>query len=120
MRTNIPAFRLPANVLNEEIGYIVQMGADLRLNSPIDSMKKLLDSRQFAAVFVGSGAPKGKELDLPGRHDSDRIHIASLGSSRWRSGISTGSASGCSSSGWATPRWIAAGRRCASCAGRPK
>ena len=75
MRTNIPAFRLPANVLNEEIGYIVQMGADLRLNSPVNSMRKLLDSREFAAVFVGSGAPKGKELDLPGRHDSDRIHI---------------------------------------------
>src|SRR6202167_4138159 len=75
MRTNIPAFRLPVNVLNEEIGYIVDMGADLRLNSPIKSMKKLLDSREFAAVFVGSGAPKGKELDLPGRHDTDRIHI---------------------------------------------
>jgi formate dehydrogenase (NADP+) beta subunit len=75
MRTNIPAFRLPANVLNEEIGYIVEMGADLRLNSPVDSMKKLLDSREFAAVFVGSGAPKGKELELPGRHDTDRIHI---------------------------------------------
>ncbi len=42
MRTNIPAFRLPETVLNEEIGYIVDMGADLRLNSPIDSMKELL------------------------------------------------------------------------------
>jgi formate dehydrogenase beta subunit len=75
MRTNIPAFRLPANVLDEEIGYIVGMGADLRLNSPIKSMKKLLDSEEFDAVFVGSGAPKGKELDLPGRKDTDRIHI---------------------------------------------
>ena len=75
MRTNIPAFRLPANVLDEEIGYIVGMGADLRLNSPIKSMKKLLDSEEFDAVFVGSGAPKGKELDLPGRKDTNRIHI---------------------------------------------
>jgi NADPH-dependent glutamate synthase beta subunit-like oxidoreductase/ferredoxin len=75
MRTNIPAFRLPAKVLDEEIGYIVGMGADLRLNSPIKSMKKLLDSEEFDAIFVGSGAPKGKELDLPGRKDSDRIHI---------------------------------------------
>ncbi len=75
MRTNIPAFRLPANVLNEEIGYIVSMGADLRLNSPIRSMKQLLDAKEFDAVFVGSGAPKGKELELPGRRDSDRIHI---------------------------------------------
>ena len=75
MRTNIPAFRLPANVLDEEIGYIVGMGADLRLNSPINSMKTLLDSGEFDAIFVGSGAPKGKELDLPGRKDTDRIHI---------------------------------------------
>ena len=75
MRTNIPAFRLPANVLNDEIGYIVAMGADLRLNSPIKSMRQLLDSKEFDAVFVGSGAPKGKELELPGRHDTDRIHI---------------------------------------------
>jgi NADPH-dependent glutamate synthase beta subunit-like oxidoreductase len=75
MRTNIPAFRLPAKVLDEEIGYIVGMGADLRLNSPIKSMNKLLDSEEFDAVFVGSGAPKGKELDLPGRRDTDRIHI---------------------------------------------
>jgi formate dehydrogenase (NADP+) beta subunit len=75
MRTNIPAFRLPARVLDEEIGYIVDMGADLKLNTPVKSMKKLLDSEEFDAVFVGSGAPKGKELDLPGRHDTDRIHI---------------------------------------------
>jgi formate dehydrogenase (NADP+) beta subunit len=75
MRTNIPAFRLPQKVLDEEIGYIVDMGADLRLNSPIKSMEKLLDTEEFDAVFVGSGAPKGKELELPGRHDTDRIHI---------------------------------------------
>jgi formate dehydrogenase beta subunit len=75
MRTNIPAFRLPAKVLDEEIGYIVNMGADLRLNSPVKSMRQLLDAEKFDAVFVGSGAPKGKELDLPGRHDTDRVHI---------------------------------------------
>ena len=75
MRTNIPAFRLPANVLDEEIGYIVNMGVDLRLNSPVNSMRQLLDSKEFDAVFVGTGAPKGKELELLGRHESDRIHI---------------------------------------------
>jgi NADPH-dependent glutamate synthase beta subunit-like oxidoreductase len=75
MRTNIPAFRLPVSVLDEEIGYILAMGADLRLNSPIGSMQQLLDEGGFDAVFVGSGAPKGKELDLPGRRDTDRIHI---------------------------------------------
>jgi formate dehydrogenase beta subunit len=75
MRTNIPAFRLPATVLNEEIGYIVDMGADLRLNSPVESLKELLRSGGFDAIFIGSGAPKGKELNLPGRRGTDRIHI---------------------------------------------
>jgi len=75
MRTNIPAFRLPAKVLDEEIGYVVEMGAKLELDTPIDSMRTLLESGRFDAVFVGTGAPKGKELELPGRHDSNRVHI---------------------------------------------
>jgi formate dehydrogenase beta subunit len=75
MRTNIPAFRLPASVLDEEIGYIVDMGAALKLDTPVPSMRRLLDSGEFDAVFVGTGAPKGKELELPGRHDSGRVHI---------------------------------------------
>jgi NADPH-dependent glutamate synthase beta subunit-like oxidoreductase len=75
MRTNIPAFRLPAKVLDEEIGYVIGMGAKLELNAPIGSMRRLLESGNFDAVFVGTGAPKGKELELPGRHDSGRVHI---------------------------------------------
>jgi NADPH-dependent glutamate synthase beta subunit-like oxidoreductase len=74
MRTNIPAFRLPGDVLDEEIDYIVDMGVDLRLSTPVRSMKELL-AEGFDAVFVGSGAPKGKDLDAPGRRDSGRIHI---------------------------------------------
>lgn len=74
MRTNIPAFRLPPEVLDEEIGYILDMGVELKLNHRIDSMKALLDDG-YDAVFVGTGAPKGKNLELPGRYDSDRIHI---------------------------------------------
>jgi NADPH-dependent glutamate synthase beta subunit-like oxidoreductase/ferredoxin len=79
MRTNIPAFRLPERVLAEEIGYIIDLGVDLRLGSPVTSMKQLLASGEFDAVFVGSGAPKGKDLDLPGRRASaaveQHIHI---------------------------------------------
>jgi formate dehydrogenase beta subunit len=76
MRTNIPAFRLPEKILAEEIGYITGMGAEIRYNSRIDSMKKLLDSGEFDAIFVGSGAPKGKELKLPGREEgAANIHI---------------------------------------------
>src|SRR6516225_6971591 len=62
MRTNIPSFRLPATVLNEEIAMIVDMGVDLRLNTPVSSLRELLTHGGFDAVFVGSGAPKGKEL----------------------------------------------------------
>ncbi len=75
MRINIPAFRLPEHVLDEEIGYIVNMGVTMKYGSPVTSLKSLLDSKEFDAVFVGSGAPKGKELDLPGRNDSDQIFI---------------------------------------------
>jgi NADPH-dependent glutamate synthase beta subunit-like oxidoreductase len=75
MRTNIPSFRLPHSVLNDEIQQIVGMGVDLKLNHPIKSMRDLL-KRGFDAVFVGSGAPKGKELKLPGRQEAAaNIHI---------------------------------------------
>ena len=74
MRTNIPQFRLPPEILDEEIGYILDMGVDLRLNHPIESLKDLLEE-DFDAVFVGTGAPRGKNLEIPGRYDSDRIHI---------------------------------------------
>ncbi|MEJ2603224.1 MAG: FAD-dependent oxidoreductase [Gammaproteobacteria bacterium] len=75
MRTNIPQFRLPPKVLDEEIGMILDMDVDLRLNHPVESLRDLLEKGGYDAVFVGSGAPKGKELELPGRHDTDRIHI---------------------------------------------
>ena len=76
MRTNIPSFRLPGSVLDEEIGTIVEMGVDLRLGHRIDSMRQLLEEGGFDAIFVGSGAPKGKELDLPGRTEAAaNVHI---------------------------------------------
>ena len=74
MRSNIPRFRLPPAVLDTEINAIIDMGAELRLNSPVESMKSLLDEG-YDAIFVGSGAPHGKNLELPGRYDTDRIHI---------------------------------------------
>jgi formate dehydrogenase beta subunit len=74
MRSNIPAFRLPEKVLNEEIDMILRMGVSVRYNAPITSLRALL-SEGYDAIFVGSGAPKGKNLEIPGRNDSDRIHI---------------------------------------------
>jgi NADPH-dependent glutamate synthase beta subunit-like oxidoreductase len=76
MRTNIPAFRLPQQVLSEEIGMILDMGVDLKLNHPINSLRALIDDGRYDAVFVGSGAPQGKELNLPGRNEgAANIHI---------------------------------------------
>jgi NADPH-dependent glutamate synthase beta subunit-like oxidoreductase len=76
MRTNIPSFRLPGTVIDEEIATIIDMGVDLRLGHRIESMRKLLEEEGFDAVFVGSGAPKGKELNLPGRQEGTaNIHI---------------------------------------------
>ena len=74
MRTNIPEFRLPDKVLDAETQIILDMGVDVRYNSPISSLRSLLDEG-FDAVFVGVGAPRGKELDLPGRYDEAESHI---------------------------------------------
>jgi formate dehydrogenase (NADP+) beta subunit len=75
MRINIPSFRLPASVLDEECGYIIDMGAEMRYGTPVTSLRALLDDG-YDAVFVGSGAPKGKELDIPGRHDAPgQVHL---------------------------------------------
>ena len=76
MRSNIPAFRLPESVLDEEIGLILGMGVDLRLGTSVESLRALLAEGGFDAVFVGSGAPKGKELRLPGRDEAAaNVHI---------------------------------------------
>jgi len=76
MRTNIPSFRLPQGVLDEEIGMILKMGVDLKLGHPVRSLSALLQSQQFDAVFVGSGAPQGKDLKIPGREAAAaNIHI---------------------------------------------
>jgi NADPH-dependent glutamate synthase beta subunit-like oxidoreductase len=66
MRTQVPRFRLPEHVIDEEVGYILDLGVEFVGNRRIDSLRKLLDEN-FDAVFVGCGAPRGRDLDLPGR-----------------------------------------------------
>jgi NADPH-dependent glutamate synthase beta subunit-like oxidoreductase len=73
-RYNIPAFRLPVSVLEEEINYVLDMGVNIHYNHRVDSMSALLDEG-YDAVFIGTGAPRGKELKLPGRYDSENIFI---------------------------------------------
>jgi len=77
MRINIPAFRLPVPVLDAECDAIVNMGlCEIKYNHRIESLKAMLDEGAFDAIFIGTGAPAGKELRLPGRDEADdNIHI---------------------------------------------
>ena len=70
MRTQIPAFRLPADVLEEEVDLILGMGVECHFGHEVTSMKDMLD-QGFDAYFVGTGAPRGRDLDLPGRQEVD-------------------------------------------------
>jgi formate dehydrogenase (NADP+) beta subunit len=76
MRSQIPAFRLPEEVLQEEVDYILDMGVVTHFNQFVSSMKDMLE-QDYDAVFVGTGAPKGRDLpDLPGRQEgAANIHI---------------------------------------------
>ena len=75
MRTNIPSFRLPEEVLNAEVDQILDMGLKTKFNCEITSLKDFL-KEDFDAVFIGTGAPKGKDLNIDGREDAEaNIHI---------------------------------------------
>ncbi|MEH6550909.1 MAG: FAD-dependent oxidoreductase [Pseudomonadales bacterium] len=76
MRSQIPSFRLPTAVLDEEVGYILDMGVVTHFNTYVDSLKSIVD-KDYDAVFVGAGAPRGRDLpNLTGRTEGDEnIHI---------------------------------------------
>ncbi|WP_457445928.1 FAD-dependent oxidoreductase [Roseateles sp. P5_E4] len=75
IRTQIPRFRLPERVIDEECGYILGLGVEWRAGQRIESMKALL-AEGWDAVFVGCGAPRGRDLPLPGRQEAtEQIHI---------------------------------------------
>jgi NADPH-dependent glutamate synthase beta subunit-like oxidoreductase len=90
IRSQIPRFRLPEEVIDEETGYILDLGVEFRGGVHIDSMRKLLDGdydTRFDAVFVGSGAPRGRDLQIPGRQEAAaHIHIGI----DWLSSVSFG------------------------------
>ena len=78
IRSQIPKFRLPESVIDEEVGYVLDLGIEFRAGERIDSMKALLagNGSSYDAIFVGSGAPRGRDLDLPGRAEAAKnIHI---------------------------------------------
>jgi len=86
IRTQIPKFRLPDSVIDEECGYILDLGVEFRGGKRIDSMKALL-AENWDATFVGSGAPRGRDLDIPGRKEAAKnIHIGI----DWLSSVSFG------------------------------
>lgn len=75
MRSQIPSFRLPIDVLNEEVDYILDMGIHTQFKTYVSSLQEILDMG-YDAVFVGTGAPRGRDLIIPGRKEADRnIHI---------------------------------------------
>jgi NADPH-dependent glutamate synthase beta subunit-like oxidoreductase len=86
IRSQIPKFRLPETVIDEEVGYILDMGIEFRGGTRIDSLARLL-GEGYDAVMVGSGAPRGRDLDLPGRKEAAKnIHIGI----DWLSSVSFG------------------------------
>jgi NADPH-dependent glutamate synthase beta subunit-like oxidoreductase/ferredoxin len=86
IRSQIPRFRLPESVIDEEVGYITGLGPVMRLGERVDSLKALL-TEDFDAIFVGSGAPRGRNLDIPGRQEAAaNIHIGI----DWLSSVSFG------------------------------
>src|ERR1700741_1397013 len=86
IRTQIPRFRLPESIIDEECHYILGLGIEFVGGKRIDSLKARL-AEGWAAVFVGAGAPRGRELDIPGRKEaSANIHIGI----DWLSSVSFG------------------------------
>jgi NADPH-dependent glutamate synthase beta subunit-like oxidoreductase len=86
IRSQIPRFRLPEEVIDEEVGYILGLGIEFRAGKRVDSMKALL-AEGYDAIFVGSGAPRGRDLDIPGRKEAaEHIHIGI----DWLSSVSFG------------------------------
>jgi formate dehydrogenase (NADP+) beta subunit len=86
IRTQIPKFRLPDSVIDEETGYVLDLGVEFRGGKRIDSLKALL-AEDWDAVFVGSGAPRGRDLEIPGRQEAAaNIHIGI----DWLSSVSFG------------------------------
>jgi NADPH-dependent glutamate synthase beta subunit-like oxidoreductase/ferredoxin len=86
IRTQIPKFRLPDSVIDEECGYILGLGVEFRGGQRVNSMKALL-AEGWDSIFVGSGAPRGRDLDIPGRQEAAKnIHIGI----DWLSSVSFG------------------------------
>ena len=75
MRTNIPSFRLPVGVIDEEVDRILDFGVVKKFNEEVKSLKSIIQ-QDYDAIFIGTGAPKGKDLDIPGREEaSSNIHV---------------------------------------------
>ena len=86
IRSQIPRFRLPEEVIDEEVAYVLDRGVRFHAGERIDSLRELL-GRGYDAVFVGSGAPRGRDLDIPGRREAAKnIHIGI----DWLSSVSFG------------------------------
>jgi NADPH-dependent glutamate synthase beta subunit-like oxidoreductase len=86
IRSQVPSFRLPKKVLDQEVNYILNMGVTTHFKTYISSLASFLD-KDYDAIFIGTGAPRGRDLDLPGRQEGDAfIHIGI----QWLAGVQYG------------------------------
>ena len=86
IRTQIPKFRLPESVIDEEVNYILNIGVEFRGGKHVDSLKAVL-AEKYDAIFIGTGAPRGRDLEIPGRKEAAKhIHIGI----DWLSSVSFG------------------------------
>jgi formate dehydrogenase beta subunit len=86
IRSQIPKFRLPERVIDEEVGYVLDLGAEFRGNTWVESLKDVI-AEDYDAIFVGTGAPRGRDLEVPGRKEAAKnIHIGI----DWLSSVSFG------------------------------
>src|SRR6185295_5878355 len=86
IRSQIPKFRLPEEIIDEKVSYITDLGMELRLGQQVDSLKALLED-DYDAIFVGCGAPRGRDLQIPDREEAaTNIHIGI----DWLSSVSFG------------------------------
>ena len=84
VRTQVPSFRLPEKILNEEVDRILNMGVNTIFNTYVDNLKEIID-KGYDAVFVGTGAPRGRDLpDLPGRLEGEESIAIGI---EWLAGV---------------------------------
>jgi len=73
LRYGIPEYRLPNEVLNNEISYIQEMGVEIKTNTPVKDFAELF-AKGYGAIFVATGAPVSQKMGIPGEDNPGVLH----------------------------------------------